>query len=1029
MPTVISHNVVDYPSGFESATFTLPMPAGATAGDMIVLTPECASPTATITAVTSGVQVLAAVGENPAANHAGAVYKYKVPSSPPGSLTLTWSAAVRGNLNWALVRDGDSDAAAFAIAAWGTSDPTVAPAVTAAAGALVLGGISVGSGTVTATFASPWSLLNAGLQRRGYLASKGVQASAGSTGTASFDLSAGSSGSRAWQLAIPPASGGGTSPAVVHATVGAATSTGFTVAVKTANTTSARLKVGSNTAVTADVVFSSAVVPDADGYATLTVTGLPARARDYYALELTGSSGTVTTGLVGSPRRVPAPDVPASFTIALGSCWDPGAAIGTPSFGRILAHDPVLFFHLGDWDYEDNASTSQASHRADQEAPIVADSGLRSLIASVPTVYVKSDHDGDANEQGPGAWTAPNRAATLQMFPYGTRPNSSGLYHAFTVGRVRFIVIDTRYLGNNSTTRLGATQKAWLKSELERGEPLKVLVQDGTWISNEAPGVPGVEDDWPTYSAERQEIADHWESNGVGTLITVHGDQHAISADDGSNNPWGGFASFCAAPFRNESSTKTLSQSGWSHGFYPPVDGTNVAQYGTVTFTDTGDYLTASFNGYDTADTVRVSLTVGTEGYAPPAQVTGASASSLTSPSGRWVKTPHRPLWWDTVNGAWRAILPTSTGHRVYTLNPAGNVQGAVVDNRQGARVTAVHNAGTTYVFAAGAGADGGVLRRYNSSWVQVGSSSTVTLTNLEDLDTTPVAFTRLSNGHLWLAWKNPGTGNIQVRRSTDDGATWATSGNNVGSIVVPWGTTTGIVSLVEAGPLLVLIATANDGVGRIVRTIAVDSTAISATNWTTEALPGLPSGVTSDDHLDAIALPDGQVFAVSKTSDPISSAQPLIYGLVRASGGTWSAHTIEPGPDDGARYTRPTVTLVGSSAHVVYGSIESPRDLSRRTMPLDAVGAWSGRSALMGGPDWADSGVVPAPRDLAASSASAWPVVAQNRATGAVWVAWQPTNAVPSEIPGYVGAASLEAMYLGSTPVEAIYLGSLQLV
>src|SRR5690606_39944157 len=91
---------------------------------------------------------------------------------------------------------------------------------------------------------------------------------------------------------------------------------------------------------------------------------------------------------------------------------------------------------------------------------------LHNLLTMSATTYVKTDHDaGGGNVAYPGAYTAPNRAAAKQVFPYPTLPVSDGLYHAFTVGRVRFIFTDTRsYMSSGGTpTRLGATQKAWFK--------------------------------------------------------------------------------------------------------------------------------------------------------------------------------------------------------------------------------------------------------------------------------------------------------------------------------------------------------------------------------------------------------------------------------------------------------------------------------------------------------------------------------------------------------------------------------------
>src|SRR5690606_41495268 len=75
--------------------------------------------------------------------------------------------------------------------------------------------------------------------------------------------------------------------------------------------------------------------------------------------------------------------------------------------------------------------------------------------------------------------------------------------------------------------------------------------------------------------------------------------------------------------------------------------------------------------------------------------VTGASTGSLTDPTTRWVKGTMRPVWSD--GETWSAILPTATGHRRFA-DLAAPAAGAVVDSRQGPRVTPVPAAGTANV-------------------------------------------------------------------------------------------------------------------------------------------------------------------------------------------------------------------------------------------------------------------------------------------------------------------------------------------
>jgi hypothetical protein len=382
-----------------------------------------------------------------------------------------------------------------------------------------------------------------------------------------------------------------------------------------------RVKWGTNTAVTTGVVYTSSATPDADGYASCTTTGLAANTQYYYLVEMTNTTGgtvVVDSARAGAGKTLVTAGTPANFSVGFGSCHEPLSGTDTDVvYSRMRTRGVDLFLHLGDFHYADSLSTSQATHRGHLETQMDTHAALKTLVAEVPTVYIKSDHDaGGGNDSIPGVWTAPNRAAYLQVFPTITRPNSNGLYGSVVVGRVRFIFTDTRYFSTQSTTpsartRLGATQLAWFKSELSQPEPMKIWVQEATWIDNRTPSSP--DDSWEYYGLERTDIANYWTASGVGKLIGIQGDQHSLAADNGSHNSWGGFPIFAAAPFHNDASHKTASgPADWSAGEYPTTEGASVSQYGRIVFTDDGTTLSAAFNGYDSSDVSRVNLTVAT---------------------------------------------------------------------------------------------------------------------------------------------------------------------------------------------------------------------------------------------------------------------------------------------------------------------------------------------------------------------------------------------------------------------------------
>lgn len=609
-----------------TTTFSATLPGSIQPGDVVLFTLTTTSSTATTLTpgASTGSLFASGTGTTDAVQSQG--WYYVIPGTVPAAITVTAAAARQGTLGWTAYRGVDTstpmDAAPSALAQSVTSSPTgVMPSITTTtAGAMVVGGTSHGSSSTTVTPPSPWVLLVDGTRRNGFIYEKGVQASPGATGTSSFTFS-GAQQHRMWVAALRQTAGP-VAPTLVYNVTGAPSATGFKVRTKTADASSARVKVGTNEAVTTGVVYGTAGTPDASGWSESVVTGLSAGTKYYYAVELTGAE-TVTTVKVGEAKTLP---TNGTIRIAFGSCHDLGNQGSTDvAYTRALTRDPDMFWSLGDTPYSDTLSTSQATQLGFLETQLASIAGWRQILAGVPTVYIKSDHDSSDNDSGTGAWTAPNRAAYLQAFPTIDRPDPSGLYGTLELGsRVLFIFTDSRYFCTAST-KLGATQLAWLKGQFEREHPVKIWVQDGTWLDDRAPDP--VDDTWAFYASERAEIGAHWAANGAGTLISAHGDQHAISADDGSGNPWGGFPTVCAAPFRNNASHKTGNPgSDWSQGIWPTTAGAVVNQYGMLDLTDTGSQITVAFRGYDSSDVQRVALDV----VVPTETPSGASTAGVT---------------------------------------------------------------------------------------------------------------------------------------------------------------------------------------------------------------------------------------------------------------------------------------------------------------------------------------------------------------------------------------------------------------
>lgn len=1018
----------EYPTGGEATNFVVPL-SGCLPGDVLVVNVTTTTEGLSGAALTvpGDVTTLIALGSATSAGISGGLYWYTVPSSPPANLTFVWAAARRGSIAWAQLRPGAGGTLtnnAFAGGTWSasvTAAPTAPSITTTQANCYILAGTMYGSGSATTGVPAGFTLRTNATQREGTIATKGLQASAGASGAAAFDTtSSGSYIARAWQLAVYE-SGAAAVPIFQEIIQGKATDTGQVATIRAADATSAHLRASttrSGETLTGTVVSGSSVTPAASGWCRATLTGLTPDTAYYLQARLTNATGTTDSPVYGPFYTAPVPGTPKSFSVLFGGDLQDDQSNPLAFTNMAAAHpDAVLMFSNGDTHNGDNVTSSQASHRADWENILATNAGFRSALRNRPFLQAYGDHDpGGGNNGIPGFWTAPNIAAYQEVMPYpATSPALPSTTNWSVVhGRVRIISPDYVH-ERTSTYKLGATQMAWLEAELAQPEPLKVLLVGGVWYDQETPeGWPGG-DGWADYAAHRAAIQALIEG-AVGTVLGVHGDQHAIAAMSAAGNPFGGFPVVGGSPWSGWSSHKgdVVPDSGR----WPLVEGVAIVhQYGKLTFDDNGDYIVCTFQGYDDTNTVRASLTFGTEGYVAPAPIAATSTASLTTPADRWVKGVMRPVWYDATTDSWRAILPTSTGHRFFALSPGGGgVQGAVVDARQDVRVTAWHHEGTTYVLRVRATA--GAFSVYSSALGQVGSDVALAFTGITDNDAQPVSMLRSPNGHLWAAWT--GSGAARVLRSTDNGATWT-----VQSVVTQAGIQ-GVAGLALSGTTVVLLVVGNDGLGRWVRSINQDAASHAAASWSTEGLPALASPLTSDDHLSMVSLPDGRIIAATKTTGSTTGAQPLLYSLIRSTSGGWTQQLIQVGPDDDPGWTRPSMTCDAGQVVVFYGNYAGSRELVKRTTPSDSLGTWSERAALLTAGDFSDSPVVPGPGCIVSAEARPWPVLAHDRATEKIWLLWQGVGASSGgDLPLLIEGERLLAAYADGVPLTAIYVGT----
>ena len=318
----------------------------------------------------------------------------------------------------------------------------------------------------------------------------------------------------------------------------------------------------------------------------LTVTGLRPATRYSYGVEVDGRLDRLARGHVTT-----LPAGPASFRFAFGS--DARTGSNGRVFDAIRALDPLFFLQIGDMFYGDVDTDDLPRFRRLYDLTLTAPAQA-ALYRSTATAYLWDDHDfgtNDTDRRSPSK-SAASRAYREAVPHYPLPPGADGpIYQAFTVGRVRFLLTDTRSARSPRTdpdddleTALGTAQRAWLESELLAGRDryaLTVWVSPIPWIEAPKVGLDG----WGGFSTERRRLADLIAGAGIRNLLVLGGDAHMLAIDNGSHSDYAarggaGFPVFHAAPLDRRGEIK-----GGPYTLGPRTEG---GQFGLVTVQDPG---------------------------------------------------------------------------------------------------------------------------------------------------------------------------------------------------------------------------------------------------------------------------------------------------------------------------------------------------------------------------------------------------------------------------------------------------------
>jgi hypothetical protein len=376
---------------------------------------------------------------------------------------------------------------------------------------------------------------------------------------------------------------------------GAVETGGFTVNARLSpGVTGARLVVSERADLTAPR-YTGAVFADEQRVVSLSISGLQQDTQYHYAIE---ADGVVDTYRRGRVRTFPAG--PVSFSFVAAACARTGS--NGAVFDAIRGEQPLLYLITGDAHYE-NISLPDVGRFQEAYGTMLTSPAQQALYLQTPIAYVWDDHDfGGSNSSASSEAKTPARVSYGRNVPHYALPAGEGdapIYQAFSAGRVRFILMDTRSMRGaekmpeGGKSLLGLAQREWLKRELlsaSRDHGLVVLVSGVPWIA----AASSAGDDWGGFAEERAEIANFIADNGIDNLLLIAGDAHMLAIDDGSNSDYsaGGGAAFPVLQAGALDRPGSVKGGPFSEGTYP-----GAGQYALVSLDDDGESISVRLSG------------------------------------------------------------------------------------------------------------------------------------------------------------------------------------------------------------------------------------------------------------------------------------------------------------------------------------------------------------------------------------------------------------------------------------------------
>jgi hypothetical protein len=255
----------------------------------------------------------------------------------------------------------------------------------------------------------------------------------------------------------------------------------------------------------------------------------------------------------GSFRTLPVEGQPASFRVAIAA--DALTDSESSVFSEIRFQKPLFFLHLGNFHHHPLRTSNAADYYVAYETALRS-ANQTELYGSIPIVYTwdRLDFGGEPARQLPGPTTVANEVYR-QIVPHhplvtNSQPTAETelnppppqlITQAFTCGRVRFIILDTRSDRDPVETpdgpgkpMIGAWQLEWLKQELvaaAQTHPLIFIATSTAWHGTDSKN----SDDWARYQNERREISDWIRENELNGICFLSGNGGVLAVHNGSN--------------------------------------------------------------------------------------------------------------------------------------------------------------------------------------------------------------------------------------------------------------------------------------------------------------------------------------------------------------------------------------------------------------------------------------------------------------------------------------------------------------